>query len=560
MLVEIQCDKFLSNGQKRPPIRFHEGLNAILGDENRSNSIGKSTLLMIIDFVFGGKDYVKKCEDVQTNVQGHTINFTFSFAGEEYHFSRNTINYMCVVRCDENYNPLGEDAEMSLDEYTTFLAKKYKVDTEGLKFRGAMSKFIRVYKRETMDEEWPLQSAKSEPKKDAIKKYMQQFNKYRIVEEQINQAAAAKDKMQTLKKSQDYGQIRAAKTKKEYDDNEQAASELEKQEQQLAESSGQGLLDLDSMQAQRLAELNDLLINYRRQRARVQTQLNGIRREMYEGKKNFKKMFTDLERFFPSEEFRELESVEKFHQSLSKVLTEEFKETEKNLATAYVLLGNQIVAIKDQIAEVKSVPNVTQAILKEYARITTELNNVREANKNFKELEALKKAAKEYAETRDKVTATQLSDIEWTINQKMREISTRILKNEIQRAPELTLVKLDNYSFSTKDDGGSGAQFRGLVTFDLANMEVLNVPFIVHDSDLLDPIEKPALTEIIKEYDAVGKRGQQVFASFRSLDFYAEEARPIIKDRKVIELSAGGNELFGRAWNKEPLKDEEQSE
>lgn len=91
-------------------------------------------------------------------------------------------------------------------------------------------------------------------------------------------------------------------------------------------------------------------------------------------------------------------------------------------------------------------------------------------------------------------------------------------------------------------------------------MEVLNVPFIVHDSDLLDPIEKPALTEIIKEYDAVEKRKQQIFASFRSLDFYAEEAHPIIKARKVIELSAGGNELFGKAWNKEPLKDKEQSE
>lgn len=101
-----------------------------------------------------------------------------------------------------------------------------------------------------------------------------------------------------------------------------------------------------------------------------------------------------------------------------------------------------LVAIKEQIAEVKSVPNVTQAILKEYARITTEFNNVREANKNFKKLEELKKTAKEYADTRDKVTFTQLSEIEWAINQKMREISTRILKNEIQRAPELTLKNL----------------------------------------------------------------------------------------------------------------------
>ena len=56
MLVEVQCDKFIKNGQIREPIRFHTGLNAVLGDDNGSNSIGKSTFLMILDFVFGGSD------------------------------------------------------------------------------------------------------------------------------------------------------------------------------------------------------------------------------------------------------------------------------------------------------------------------------------------------------------------------------------------------------------------------------------------------------------------------------------------------------------------------
>ncbi|HEL0614689.1 TPA: DUF2326 domain-containing protein [Streptococcus equi subsp. zooepidemicus] len=556
MLAEIQCDKFFSDGKKRPPIKFHKGLNAILGDENRSNSIGKSTLLMILDFVFGGTDYIKKCEDVQNNVLEHTINFKFVFDEQEYYFSRNTVNYMIVNRCNAQYKPWGDDSKMTLDEYNDFLAEKYEVDKEGLSWRGAVAKYIRVYKRETMDEERPLQSAKEENLKDAIKKYMQQFEKYGIVEEQIKQAALAEDERNTFKKSQSYGQIRAAKTKKEYEENENRTKELEIQEKQLAENSNQGLLDLDSIQAQRLSELNDSLINYRRQRARVQTQLNSIRREMYEGKKSFKRTFADLEKFFPGEEFKELESVERFHQSLSKVLTEEFKETEKDLATAYVMLGNQIVSIKEQIAEVKNVPNVNQAILKEYARITTELNNLTEANKNFEKLEQLKAVAKEYGDTRDRVIATQLSEIQTTINQRMKVITKRILKNEIQRAPELKLEKLNRYSFSTKDDGGSGAQFRGLITFDLANMEISGIPFIVHDSDLLDPIEKPALTEIIKEYEASKNRNQQIFASFRSLDFYAEDARPLISKNAVIELSSGGNELFGRAWNKEPLKEE----
>ena len=557
MLVRVQCDKFVANGKKRPAIEFHEGLNAILGDEDRSNSIGKSTLLMILDFVFGGEDYVKKCQDVQENVLEHTINFTFMFDGQEYHFARNTVDYMSVTKCDKDFRPIEGADKMHIDDFRDFLAEKYAVNTEGLSWRGAMSKFIRVYKRETMDEERPLQAAKQENVKDAIKKYMQQFGKYNVVDAQIKQADKAADERDAFRKTQQYEHIRAAKNQKEYDENEEKAAELEIQEQQLAENSSKGLLDLDSMQAQRLSELNEMLINYRRQRAKVQTQLNSLRREMTEGKKSFKKTFTELEKYFPQEEFRALTEVEQFHQSLAKVLTTEFKETEKDLATAYVLLGNEIVSIKEQIAEVKSVPNVTQAVLREYARITTELNNLREANKNFNTFEQLKKTAAEYAETRDEVIATQLSDIETIVNKKMREITARIVKNDIQRPPTLRLEKLGKYSFSTRDDGGSGAQFRGLITFDLANMEVSNIPFIVHDSDLLDPIEKPALTEIIREYDAVGKRGQQTFVSFRSSDFYAEEAQPLIKKRKVIELSGNGNQLFGRGWNKEPLKEEE---
>ena len=37
MLVEIQCDKFKTggkDGEVRPPIRFHAGLNAVVGDDD----------------------------------------------------------------------------------------------------------------------------------------------------------------------------------------------------------------------------------------------------------------------------------------------------------------------------------------------------------------------------------------------------------------------------------------------------------------------------------------------------------------------------------------------
>ena len=552
MLVEVWCDKFISNGKVRKPIRFHAGLNAVLGDDNGSNSIGKSTFLMILDFVFGGTDYVKKCVDVQENVKEHTICFAFDFDGQNYYFSRNTVDYNKVVQCDSEYQALPDGEPLSLQKYGEFLCEKYGLSAEGITWRGAIARFIRVYKRDTLDEERPLRSSKDETAADAIKGYMRLFDRYSSVEAQINQAKKVEDEKEAFRKSiQQYHHVRAAKNEKEKVANETRIAALERQEQELAVNNNKGLLDLDSMTARRLSDLTESLINYRRQRAQIQTQLNAVRRDMTGQKRSFKKTFADLERFFPNENFYTLEEIERFHQKLSKILEEEYAETEKNLATTYALLNNEIVRIQEQITEIKNVPNVSQAILKEFARITTELNNLKQANENYDELERLKKIATDYAETRDAVIADELLAIESTVNQQMREISLTILSDATHLPPVLRLEKLNKYTFYTPNDGGTGAQYRGLITFDLANMGVAPVPFVVHDSVLLKNIERPVFSAIIRVYYDQKQKGKQVFMAYDTLDAYDKETRELVEENAVLQLSPGGNELFGWAWNKE---------
>lgn len=560
MLVEVRCDKFISNGKVREPIRFHAGLNAVLGDDNGSNSIGKSTFLMILDFVFGGSDYVKKCIDVQENVKEHTICFAFDFDGQMHYFSRNTINYNNVVKCDSEYQPLPDVEPLSLQAYGEFLCEQYSLSAEGITWRGAIARFIRVYKRDTLDEERPLRSSKDEKAADAIKGYMRLFDRYSSVEAQIKQAATAEDEKEAFRKStQEYNHVRAAKNDKEKAANETRIAELEQQEQGLIADSDRGLLDLDSMTAQRLSELNEALINYRRQRALVQTQLNSVRRDMTGEKRSFKRSFTDLERFFPNEEFHTLEEIEGFHQKLTKILEQEFTETERSLATTYALLGGEIAAIKEQITEIKNVPNVSQAILKEFAQITTELNNLRKANENYDELQRLKQVAADYAETRDAVIADELHTIENAVNQEMGSITLEILGDVTHMPPVLRLEKLNKYTFNTPNDGGTGAQYRGLITFDLANMALAPVPFVVHDSVLLKNIERAVFSAIIRVYNDQGQKGKQVFMAYDTLDAYDKETRELVEQNAVLQLSPGGNELFGWAWNKERQDETEQA-
>ena len=560
MLVEVRCDKFVSNGKTREPIRFHAGLNAVLGDDNGSNSIGKPTFLMILDFVFGGSDYVKKCVDVQENVKEHTICFAFSFDGQTYYFSRNTVDYNNVVKCDAEYQALPDEDPLSLQQYGEFLCEHYDLSAEGITWRGAIARFIRVYKRDTLDEERPLRSSKDEKTADAIKGYMRLFDRYSSVEAQIKQAAVAEDEKEAFRKStQEYNHIRAAKNDKEKEANEARITELEQQERILIDDNNRGLLDLDSMTAQRLSELNEALINYRRQRALIQTQLNSVRRDMTGERRSFKKTFTDLERFFPNEEFHTLEEIESFHQKLTKILTQEFTETERSLATTYVLLGNEIAAIKGQITEIKNVPNVSQAILREYAQITTELINLRKANENYDELQRLKRVAADYAATRDTIIADELLAIESTVNQEMGSITLEILGDATHMPPVLRLEKLNKYAFNTPNDGGTGAQYRGLITFDLANMAVAPVPFVVHDSVLLKNIERAVFSAIIRVYHNQKDQNKQVFMAYDTLDAYDEETRRLVEENAVLQLSPGGNELFGWAWNKERQDETEQA-
>ncbi len=133
----------------------------------------------------------------------------------------------------------------------------------------------------------------------------------------------------------------------------------------------------------------------------------------------------------------------------------------------------------------------------------------------------------------------------------MREISYQILKDITHLPPVLRLEKLNKSEFKTPNDGGTGAQYRGLITFDLANMKVAPVPFIVHDSVLLKNIERPVFSEIMKVYDIQKTLGKQVFMAYDMLDSYDPSTRKLLESNAVLTLSPGGNELFGWAWNKE---------
>lgn len=61
------------------------------------------------------------------------------------------------------------------------------------------------------------------------------------------------------------------------------------------------------------------------------------------------------------------------------------------------------------------------------------------------------------------------------------------------------------------------------------------------------------------DYHNQKDQNKQVFMAYDTLDAYDEETRKLVEENAVLQLSPGGNELFGWAWNKERQDETEQA-
>lgn len=139
MLIEMWSPVFKKHGEIREPICFHHGLNVIMGMDLADNSIGKSSSLLAIDFIFGGNSYLKSI--AVKKLGNHPIYFCFQFE-KKFYFSRDTANPDIILVCDKSYSPTGETMDLGI--FLNKLKKRYHLDSPELSFRLAMSGFFRI--------------------------------------------------------------------------------------------------------------------------------------------------------------------------------------------------------------------------------------------------------------------------------------------------------------------------------------------------------------------------------------------------------------------------------
>ncbi|HEM4953001.1 TPA: DUF2326 domain-containing protein [Streptococcus suis] len=547
MLKQISCDKFLEKGKIREPIVFHPGLNTVMGSENAANSIGKSTFLLIVDFIFGGSDYVEEAYDIVENVGHHTIKYEFVFDNQSYYFSRSTDNSTTFNKCDSNYTVI---KRLDKEAYCHFLKQKYKMNYPFIQFRASISPFIRAWGRETIDNKKPLKAAKDSPDKQGIDTLLRLFNRYSEIEQQKKYIEDAEDRKKVFVAAQKYKFIATVQNKTEYKDNEKRIQELEQEINQLTRESDSGLVDLDSIQAQQLSELRHQLSDAKRQRSSLLSQKRSFEAERNPKRQQFQKDFESLQQFFPNVDIKTISEIESFHQQLTSVLSAEYQESAKSLQNLINLTNSQVYKLEEKISQISTVSNVSQSILEQYADLQREITQLRDSNESFKLKEKLSDEVRTLNNAYNQLMRSILDDIEDKLNSIMSTINDKIYDGA-KTSPKISLNSAKSYDFYTPQDRGTGSEYKGLILFDLAMLKSTSLPINGHDSFFLKQIQDEGLEGILKCYL---EQEKQVFITFDKEKSYSEECQKILKQTEVLRLYPNGGELFGSAWNNKLLE------
>jgi len=542
-LIEIRCDKFMDSGKVRPPIKFEKGLNTILGASRASNSIGKSTFLMIIDFVFGGKDYVTLNNDVERNIGIHEIKFTFQFGENTYYFSRSTGDHTKVMECNEKYEPV---KEITLDTYCNFLSLQYGMQNLGASFRELVSGFFRIYGRYNYDERHPLKAHQNDTMETGIRRMLQLYGKYAPVGDLAALVEEAESKEKTYKNAYKFQYIRGVTRQEDYKKNEARIAELQAKKEELARGSTQDLLDMDSVQAARLSDLKRQLANLRRQKTRLRSQLAAMKADMEIDESSFKRDYSELREFFPDAAIKHIEEIDGFHRKLKSVLNSEYKDSQRKIEDTMELLDVQISVLEQEISEVNATPHLTQALLDSYSGIDREMKNLRDANEYYIKKDELQTTREELQARLDSLIEELTAELQTGINIQLRELND-IVCNGRKTAPSIAISNAKKYVFTTPNDIGTGSQTRGMFLFDLVTAENTLLPAVVQDSMSVKQVEDPVMLRILELYRRSSK---QFFVAIDKGESYTDENKipEIIKETTRLKLLPG-HELFGRAWN-----------
>lgn len=559
MLYEIECEKFAKkvNGQLVPRgrIQLREGLNTVLGDKAAQNSIGKSSFLLVVDFCFGGDDYInpKICK-AKEKLHSHTINFAFKFGNRIDYFCRSTKTPSEIGICDSDYKV---QRTQTLKEFKDYLLEAYGITTPSISFREMVGRFLRIYGRENYAERYPLKYGDVKPEA-SIETLEKMFNVFAFIEEY---KSVYDDKSKRTKVRDDATKLgemtNVARTKKEYNANEKEIERLKAELQKLMDREDAELSQEETDNLDKASEIRGQLTVLKRRRSRLVSQLNAVKANMSGGLVPVEEDLSELSEFFPDVDVQRLSQIEHFHDKMQRILSQEMGDEIAQLQILIDAVSAEMARLQEAQRKLGVPVTVSKKFMDQVVDIQRKIDILTAKNKAYDKTAKLKTEKKDAKIQLEDVRETQLQVVETSINQEMTRLNDYIYGGE-RYAPT---IKFGNsrsgkptYDFWTEDDTGAGTNFKGLIIFDLALLRLTELPVIAHDSNIFKNIADLPIDKIMELYNQSKK---QIFIAFDKEDTFYDVTRDIVHSTKIIELHENGGELFGWSWAKKAAREKQ---
>jgi hypothetical protein len=535
MLLEIRCNKF-----RQGPILFHERLNVVIGDGNGTNSIGKSTLLMIIDFTFGGESFLKHNTDVVAELGHHYYDFAFEFGGVQHKFRRGTEHPDDVLACSDNYVPT---KSIGIAEYNSWLKASYLQEESGISFRGMVSLFSRIWGKDNLHVSKPLHAVQNQRASECVETILKIFGEFEKI---AALAAEEKEKDVALKAlSKAFSTKLLDKiSKKTYLQNEINIDGIASEIQDIKSNLARYALNINELVNRDVIELKERKDAVLTQKLSIDEKLSRVRRNISNNRHLRSKNLASLIDFFPDVNSDRIANIEEFHSKVATLLKRELVAEEKELAQQSLDLHSELSRLDASISAKLVALDNPSAIVDRIYDLSKQWQKFKGENDYFQRHELLGAEIRALKEQIKQLKEVALGDIEAKINTEIRQIVTRIY-GEVRQSPALDL-KENNYSYHVFEDTGTGKAYSNLIVFDLAIFELTELPILIHDSLLYKNVENNAVAGIISEYASSRK---QSFIAIDEISKYGVIAEKQLKNAKVIELS-DANVLYIKDWRR----------
>lgn len=531
MLKEISCKHFIKN-----PLIFSNGLNTILGDNYSTNSIGKSTILMIIDFVFGGGSYIEKDSGTIKELGEHSFNFEFIFNEVSQYYSRNTNNHLIISICDKDYNTI---SEINAKEYNENLKEYYNIKNSS-SFRAMVNPYSRIWGKGNYDVDKPIQTHIKSKESDAIDNLIKLFNLYNTISENKNKIKNQEESKKILLGLHKKNYVQRI-TKTQFNSNKKEIERIQNEIKTIQDNLLKFTLNIEELSNK---ELIDLKTQKKKLLDSQSLILNKIRRlDLSLGKRKTKsKYFKRLSEFFENPNEEKIEEIENFHSKISSILARELGASKKLLEEENKYFNEEISKIDIKIDSLLKNVKSPKFIVNKIYDLTIEANKLTTLNKFYQEKEDVISDIKTLTEKLDETIEGILTKIEILINNELIRINKEIHIGD-KKTPSIKLNR-KSYTFDHSTNTGTGKSFADLIEFDLAILKLTELPFLIHDSVCFKNIEDFAVDKIIDQYVNFEK---QIFIALDGINKYNTESQKILIENSVIELSEA-KKLFNRDW------------